>query len=182
MNGSLIPVAEAREKLILVFGRRSIRAYAPGEIPEATLQLLLEAAMAAPSAAGKDPWHFVIVRQPDRLRQLAAALPHGQMLAQASVGIIVCGDLSVAHDRQISYLLQDCSAAIENLLIAAHAAGLGACWLGIHPRPDRMTAVHKLLALPADVVPVCGISLGIPAEQREPRTRYNPACVHRETW
>jgi nitroreductase len=130
----------------------------------------------------KDPWRFVILRNRDRLKRLAAVLPNGQMIADAPVGIVVCGDLEVAHDRQLSFLLQDCSAAIENLLLAAHALGLGACWLGVHPREDRIHDVSKLLGLPRNVIPVACIPVGPPGEQKEARTRYNETYVHRETW
>ena len=117
------------EKLGFIFGRRSIRLYSPGAVSEAAVQKLLEAAMAAPSAAAKDPWRFVVVRDRQTLLAISAALPNGQMLASAALGIAVCGDLQAAHDQQLSYLLQDCSAAIENLLLCAHLLGLVACWL-----------------------------------------------------
>jgi nitroreductase len=169
-------------KLQFIFGRRSIRVYAPGEIDEATITKLLEAAMAAPSAAAKDPWHFVVIRERQTLESIAAALPFGKMLATAAVGIVVCGDLSAAHDRQLSYLLQDCSAATENLLLAAHALGLGACWLGVHPREDRVAKVRELLALPDTIVPMACIAIGRPGETKEPRTRFDAAHVHREKW
>jgi nitroreductase len=170
------------DKLRFIFGRRSIRAYAPGAISESEINQLLQAAMAAPSAVAKDPWRFVVIRQPETLAALAAALPNGGMLAAAPLGIIVCGDLEAAHDRQLSYLLQDCSAAIENLLLAAHALGLGACWLGVHPREDRMAKLKKILSLPAPVIPVAGIAIGRPGEEKEPRTRFNRDYVHWEKW
>jgi nitroreductase len=170
------------EKLAILFGRRSIRVFQPGEISEATLRSLLEAAMAAPSACAKDPWRFVVIRQSTMLRKLSEVLPNGQMLATAAVGIFVCGDLEAAHDRQLSYLLQDCSAAIENLLLAAQALGLGAVWLGVHPRENRIAQVSQLLDLPTQIIPVAGIALGRPGEVKEPRTRFNPAFVHREKW
>ncbi len=170
------------EKLDLIFRRRSIRVYRPGQISEDTLRALLEAAMAAPSAMAKDPWRFVVVRQPQTLARLAGALPHGKMLATAAAGVVVCGDSEAAHDRQLSYLLQDCSAAIENLLLAAATLGLGACWLGVHPRQDRMQALAEILELPPPVVPVAAIALGPPGEEKEPRTRFNPGCVHYEKW
>jgi nitroreductase len=94
----------------------------------------------------------------------------------------VCGDLGAAHAGELSYLLQDCSAAIENLLLAAHAQGLGACWLGVHPRQPRIEALTKILQLPDKIVPVSGIALGWPAEQQPPRTRFQPSYVHHETW
>ena len=133
------------EKLSALWGRRSIRVYAEAPIPDEAIADLLRAAMAAPSAAAKDPWRFVVVRDRAMLRRMAEVLPHGRMLAAAGAGFVVCGDLAAAHDGQLSYLLQDCSAAIENLLIAAHILGLGACWLGVHPREPRMARV----ALPA---------------------------------
>jgi nitroreductase len=168
--------------LDFIFGRRSIRVYAPGEIDDATVTRLLEAAMAAPSAMTKDPWRFMVVRQPAMLAQLAAALPGGKMLSTATLAIVACGDLDVALDRQLSFLLQDCSAAIQNLLLAAHALGLGACWVGVHPSEPAVQKVKELMGLPKPVIPVAVISLGLPGEQPEARTRYNKEYVHREKW
>jgi len=165
-----------------ILGRRSVRVYRPGEVSDEALRLMLEAAMAAPSAVAKDPWRFVVLRNRATLARVADVLPNGGMLRDAALGIIACGDLEVAHDRQLSYLLQDCSAAIENLLLAAHALGLGACWLGIHPREERIRKVSGILVLPASVIPVAGIAIGWPGEEKEPRTRYNPAYVHHEKW
>jgi nitroreductase len=165
-----------------IFGRRSIRVYSPGEVSEPVLTRLLEAAMAAPSAMTKDPWRFVVVRNKKTLTKLAALHPGAAMLASASVAIVVCGDLDAAFERQVSYLLQDCSAAIENLLLAAHAQGLGACWVGIHPGEPLIKQVRGLLSLPAAFIPVAAVSLGQPGEQPAPRTRYNPANVRAEKW
>ena len=120
----------ADQSLEFIFGRRSIRQYSAAPVSEAAVQKLLEAAMAAPSAAAKDPWRFVVIRNRQTLSAIAAALPNGQMIATAALGVAVCGDLEAAHDQQLSYLLQDCSAAIENLLLGVHVLGLGACWLG----------------------------------------------------
>jgi nitroreductase len=168
--------------LEFLFRRRSIRVFRPGPIPDDRVRRLLEAAMAAPSAVAKDPWRFVVVRERDTLARLAAALPNGQMLATAGLGIAVAGDLDAAHDRQLSYLLQDCSAAIENLLLAATALGLGACWLGVHPREDRMRRVRDMLGLPEALVPVSLVALGWPGEDKEARTRFNPDFVRYERW
>ena len=174
--------ATASDKFQFILGRRSIRVYAPGDVSEADITRLLEAAMAAPSAVAKDPWRFVVVRKKEMLSTIAAALPYGGMLATAPLGIIVCGDLDAAHDCQLGYLLQDCSAAIENLLLAVHALGLGACWLGIHPREDRISKIKEILQLPASVIPIAGIAIGHPGEEKEPRTRFNPEYVHWEKW
>ena len=166
----------------LIFGRRSIRVYSPGEVSETTVTKLLEAAMAAPSAMTKDPWRFVTVRDRETLSKLATLHPGAAMLSSAAMAIVVCGDLDVAFERQISYLLQDCSAAIENLLLAAHAQGLGACWVGIHPGEPLIKRVKELLSLPVSFVPVAAISLGPPGEQQPARTRFNADYVRREKW
>lgn len=172
----------ARDKLSLIFGRRSIRVYSPGDIDESTVTQLLEAAMAAPSAMTKDPWRFVVVREHSTLAKLGAALAGGKMLATATLGIVVCGDMDTVLDRQLSFLLQDCSAAIENLLLAAHALGLGGCWVGVHPDEAAVHRLKQQLSLPASIVPIAVMALGLPGEQPSPRTRFNRDYVHFEKW
>lgn len=169
-------------KLKVIFQRRSVRCYNAGDIQPSVIQDLLEAAMAAPSACAKDPWHFIVIRDRATLNHLADGLPNGQMLREAAVGIAVCGELGRAHDGQLSYMLQDCSAAIENILVAAAALGLGACWLGVHPREDRLTHLRKVLTIPATILPVAMIALGRPGEDKAARTRYDSDKVHSEHW
>lgn len=176
MNGT------SNDKLALIFGRRSIRVYTPGEVGDKMVTQLLEAAMAAPSAMTKDPWRFVAVRNPDTRNRLSAALPGGKMLSTAALAIVVCGDMDAVFERQLSFLLQDCSACIENLLLAAHGLGLGACWVGVHPSEDAVRSVRELLALPAPIIPIAVISLGLPGEQQEARTRFNQEYVRFEKW
>ncbi len=165
-----------------LFSRRSVRAYTDGKITNAHIQDLLEAAMAAPSAVARDPWHFIVIRSLQKRNLMADALPNGQMLRTAPVAILVCGDIEKAHGSELSYMLQDCSAAIENLLLAASMLGLGACWLGVHPREERVKAMTSLFALPSTIIPVSAIALGCPPCTPEPRTRFNRAVVHQETW
>jgi len=165
-------------KLNAIFARRSVRSYTDQPVDDTTIHDLLEAAMAAPSAVAKDPWHFYVVRDQAGRDRLADALPNGQMLRQAPVGIVVVGDLDLAHDNALSYLIQDCSAAIENLLLAAAMLGLGACWLGVHPREDRIVALQAQFDLPPSQIPISAIALGWPAQQPGARTRYNEARVH----
>lgn len=170
------------QQLDFILARRSIRVYSPGEVSDAAVTKLLEAAMAAPSAMTKDPWRFVVVRDKQALAKLAALHPGAAMLSAAAMAIVVCGDLDAAFERQLSYLLQDCSAATENLLLAAHALGLGACWVGIHPGEAGIKRVKELLALPGTVIPLAAVSIGQPGEQLEPRTRFNRDYVHTEGW
>ncbi len=165
-------------KLEAIFARRSVRAYTDEPIADETIRDLLEAAMAAPSAVARDPWHFHVVREQATRDALADALPNGQMLRSAPVGIVVVGDITQAHNEALSYLLQDCSAAVENLLLAASMLGLGACWLGVHPREDRIARLREIFELPEAMIPVACIALGRPSQRPEPRTRYHAAAVH----
>ncbi len=174
--------ANVEEKLRPIFERRSIRVYSPGEVSEEQVRTMLSAAMAAPSAAAKYPWRFVAVRNREKLSQIAQALPYGRMLATAALGIAACGDLDSAHDHQLSYLLQDCSAAIQNLLLSAHILGLGACWLGVHPREDRIQRIKEILSLPPSVIPVACIAIGHPGESKEPHAEYRADFVHFDKW
>lgn len=169
-------------ELDFIFSRRSIRKYINKEVPDELINDLLEAAMAAPSAVAKDPWHFIVIKERSTLDRLTQILPNGQMLKQATAAFVVCGDITLAHDQQESYMLQDLSAAVENILLAANALGLGTCWLGMHPRPDRMTGVRQLFDLPQDITPMCGIALGWPYSKPPARTRYNEDRVHLEKW
>ncbi|MDH4317128.1 MAG: nitroreductase family protein [Desulfobulbaceae bacterium] len=168
--------------LKFIFSRRSVRNYLDKEVPEKMLHELLEAAMAAPSAVAKDPWRYIVIRKRENLDQLASFLPHGKMLLQATAAFVVCGDIDRTHDGQESYMLQDLSASVENILLAANALGLGTCWLGVHPRRERMDNIRKLYSLPSNIIPMCAIAVGWPREQPEPRTRFNPEYVHSETW
>lgn len=165
-----------------LYSRRSVRRFTGAAIDDARIHDLLEAAMAAPSAAAKDPWHFIVVKQPALLDQIAAALPNGRFLPQAGLGIVVCGDITKTHAQELSFLLQDVGASIENLLLAASMLGLGACWLGVHPREDRMKLIADIFNLPANIIPVSVIAVGHPADQPAARTRYRSEAVHTEGW
>ncbi len=169
-------------KLETIYSRRSVRRYTQEDVPDDLVQDLLEAAMAAPSACCTDPWEFIVVRDPHTRCAIADALPYGKMLCSAPLGLVVCGNLSRAHGGELSYMLQDCSAAIENLLLAASILGLGACWLGVHPRTERVTHLRKLFDLPEHILPMAAIAVGWPDETPEARTRFNPDAVHYERW
>jgi nitroreductase len=161
-----------------IFARRSIRKYTSEPVSEGDIQTLLEAAMAAPSASNRKPWQFVVVTERERLDALADAHRHGKMLFDAPLCISVCGDLTEME----RFWVQDCSAATENLLLAAVALGLGAVWLGVHPRDERVEAVRQILGLPEHITPLNLISVGHPGERKRPRTQYDEARVHQECW
>lgn len=167
-----------RKELSFIWTRRSVRSFTPEPVPEDLIRELLSAAMSGPSACCKDPWEFLVLREKEDLARVASCLPNGSFLADASLGILVCGDLGRAHSEAISYMIQDCSAAIENLLLAANALGLGGCWLGIHPREERIAALGEIFRFPGKVIPLGAVALGYPVSRPEPRTRFNPARVH----
>ncbi len=167
-----------KELINVIFARRSIRRYTDEPVSEADIRTLLEAAMAAPSASNLKPWHFVVVTERRTLDRLAEVHPYGKMLFEAPLGIAVCGDPTTSERHWV----QDCSAATENLLLAATALGLGAVWLGVYPDADRVEAIRQVLGIPETMVPLNLVSIGHPAEEKEPRTQYDGARVHRESW
>jgi nitroreductase len=168
----------SREFIQTILARRSIRKYTAEPVSEGDIKMLLEAAMAAQSASNRKPWQFVVVTERQVLDALAEAHPHGKMLFEAPLCISVCGDLTEMEHNWV----QDCSAAAENLLLAATALDLGAVWLGVYPREDRVAAVREILDLPEMITPLNLVSIGHPAEEKEPRTQYDQSRVHRERW
>ena len=165
------------ERLQGIFSRRSIRVYTEEPVSETDLQGLLQAGMAAPSASNRKPWHFVAVTDRETLSALAQAHPYGKMLARAGAAIAVCGDPAIS-----AWWVQDCSAATENILIAAAALGLGAVWLGSHGNPEREGAIRDVLGIPDSIAVLSLLSIGHPAEEKAPRTQYEANRVHRDRW
>ncbi|MBN1766034.1 MAG: nitroreductase family protein, partial [Sedimentisphaerales bacterium] len=133
------------DALEAIFKRRSIRRFTDQPISDEIVEQLLRAAMAAPSAHNEQPWHFVTINDRTILEKITEVHPYAQMLKEAPLAICVCGDKSLENDPGVDYWVQDCSAATENILIAATALGLGSCWLGILLRPERMEALTQLL-------------------------------------
>jgi len=161
-----------------IFARRSIRAYTERPVDRETLKLLLQAAMAAPSAANSQPWEFIVIDEIEALDGLRGQLRFGQYNAPAA--IVVCGSPETAHNSAgRRFWVQDCSAAIENILIAAAGLGLGTVWIGVYPLPAVVQAVSQELGLPEQVIPLGVIYVGHPAEEKPPRTQYDE---HRVYW
>lgn len=163
-----------------IYGRRSIRQYTDQPVSEGIIEELLKAAMAAPSANNGQPWHFVVMDDRAILDAVPKWHPYASMMTQASLAIAVCADTQ--GGRSGAYWVQDCSAATQNLLLAAHARGLGAVWLGIHPERERVKEAQKLLALPKDVIPLAIVAVGYPAERKPPNDRFDAGRVHRNRW
>ena len=168
------------DAMTTIMTRRSIRAYEVEPVSPELVEALLRAAMAAPSAGNQQPWRFVVIAERATLDRLAATSPYAGPLLRAPLAVVVCGD--TVGERQPGYWVEDCSAAMENLLLAAHALGLGAVWLGYHPDLRRVELVRDMLGLPETVVPLGIAAIGHPAEERPPVDRYREDFVHRELW
>lgn len=166
------------DALEALFTRRSIRKYTDEPVSDEDLTTILEAGMNAPSANNRQPWQFVVVDDREKLNAIMDVHPYSRMLAEAPVAIIVCGDTTVSEN----YWEQDCSAATENILIAARALGLGTCWLGVTPNAQRTPAIAELFGLPDPVKPLNVIALGHPAEDKGRVERYNEDRVHKNGW
>ena len=153
--------------------RTSVRDYEARPVEKEKIEKMLRAAMAAPTAMNKQPWHFVVVDQRNVLDALAGANPYAKMLKKAPLAIVVCGNT----DRMIEgggrdFWIQDASAATENLLLAAHAMGLGAVWTGAYPSEERCISISKVLSLSDNLIPLNMIVVGYPAEQPQPKQKF----------
>jgi nitroreductase len=166
-----------------IFQRRSIRRYHQQPVEEEKLVQLLQAGMAAPSASNTRPWEFVIITKDETIGRLREVLQYGKFYAPAA--IIVCANPnldSIKKPSSFDYWVQDCSAATQNILVAAAGLGLGTCWLGIYPREQRVQVVREIAGLPETVTPLNVIYVGYPAEEKESRSQYDPARIHRERY
>ncbi len=161
-----------------ILARRSIRKYTDEPVSEEHITAMLEAAMSAPSGMNLKPWHFVVVSERERLDRLGATTKSWGMLKEAPLAVVVCGDPAISE----KYWDQDSIAALENLLIAVSMLGLGGVWLGCHPNPERVGPVREILGIPEPVVPIAVLSIGHPAEEKEPRTQYDGERVHGNRW
>ena len=166
------------DALEAILTRRSIRKYTDQKISPELVDELLKAAMSAPSANNSQPWHFVLINERQILDRVPEFHAYSSMLYFAPLAIAVCGDSNVSP----LYWAQDCCAASENILLAAHARGLGAVWLGVYPIEQRVQALGKLLDLPENIVPLSIISLGYPAAGKPSEDRYDSAKVHLNHW
>lgn len=160
--------------------RRSIRRYMDRPVEPEKVEALLAAAMAAPSAGNQQPWRFVVTSNCEILKRIAKISPYAKMLPEAPLAIVVCGE--TAGLRHPDMWPQDCAAATQNILLAAHALGLGAVWLGFYPHRDRTEGLASFLGVPISVLPLAVVAVGYPAERKEPAVRYNSDFIHYDVW
>lgn len=175
-----IPATSDMDALTAIFTRRSVRKYSNQPVSDATVKLLLQAAMSAPSAKNAQSWEFIVIRDKKTLQQIPGFHPFSKQIPDAQVAIVVCGNTKLEATQ--GHWIPDCSNASMNILLAAHSLGLGAVWTTFYPYPDRTAGIRKLLNLPDHIMPLNIIPLGYPVEKRMYQDRFNPAKIHNETW
>jgi nitroreductase len=160
--------------------RYSIRKYTDKIIPKKTIYELIELGMNAPSAGNEKPWYFIIIDDKNILNSITNFHNHSDMLKDASAAILVCFDINLEKYKGMA--VQDCSAATENILIAANAKGLGSVWLGIYPKKDRINGIKDLLYMPKNIIPFSLISLGFPKEIKIKNRIIDKNRIHYNIW
>jgi nitroreductase len=169
--------------LKVIFTRKSVRSYTGEVVPREKLDILLRAAMAAPSGRNQQPWAFIAITDQTILYKLSEGLPYAKMLPEAGAAIVVCG-YSAPHERPDSKDLwdQDCAAATQNILLGAETMNLGAVWTAVHPYPERQEFIRKILNIPTEIFPFCVIPVGYPTGVEQPKDKFDPNKIHWEMW
>lgn len=164
-----------------IMTRTSIRQFTAQPVTDEQVDTLLRCGLAAPTAVNAQPWDFVVVRDRAILDTLGQRYPNTRISENVSVAIVPCGNLEKTFRAAPDFWIQDVSAATENILLAAHAMGLGAVWTGVYPT-DKVAPVQELLGLPEHIIPLCIIPIGYPAENPEPKDKYKPEIIHYDRW
>jgi flavin reductase (DIM6/NTAB) family NADH-FMN oxidoreductase RutF/nitroreductase len=166
------------ETLKVIHSRKSVRHFTDQAVSKEQIELLLQAGMAAPTAVNRQPWAFYVVTRRETLDSLSEQLPYAKMLSQAQAAIVVCGDMEKAGNlKDKAYWVQDCSAATQNILLAAESIGLGAVWTAVFPYDDRSSVVIETLKLPANHIPLNVIPIGYPTGEDTPKDKWKPENV-----
>lgn len=166
-----------------ILKRTSIRSYENKTVEKEKIEKLLRAGMAAPTAMNKQPWHFVVITDKGQLQKLSEANPYAAMAAKAPLAIVVCGDMNKAAEGNArEFWIQDCSAATENILLAATGMGLGSVWTGTYPSKERCADVAKVLGLPESLIPLNTIVIGYPDADVSPKDKWNTENISYNTY
>lgn len=163
-----------------LLNRRSIRKYTNQKISKENINTILEAAMYTPSAMNLQSWQFIVIDDRAVLMEIIKSIPYAEMLKQSAAAILVCGDSAI--EKNESWLLQNCSAAIQNILLSAFGLGIGSCWIGIHGMEDIIKNIKLLFKLPVNIVPVSLISFGYPDEEMTAEERFKQDKIHHNKW
>jgi nitroreductase len=170
------------DMLSVIHHRKSVRNFTGESIKQSDIDILLKAAMAAPSAVNCQPWEFILATERTILDALGNALPFAKMIYNAGAAIIVCGVPAQAHRQMDEYAVIDSALASQNILLAAEAIGLGAVWTAAYPYPERMNSVRTILKIPGDVIPLNVIPLGYPTGEDTPKQKFHSEKIHKEQW
>lgn len=166
-----------------IMTRTSIRDYTEKPIEKEKVELMLRAAMSAPSAGNKQPWRFVVIKDKNTLQKISAHFKTMGMVQKAPMAIVLCGDLTKTFPGDgLGLWAEDVSAATENLLLAAHSLGLGAVWCGVYPMEERVTILKEMLKLPENIIPLNVVPIGYPAKASAPKDKWKPENIHYEVW
>ncbi len=165
-----------------IHSRKSVRQFTSEPVSEKQVETLLRAAMAAPTAVNYQPWRFVVLNDRESLDALAEHLPFAKMITQAPLVIVVCGETLWMRGEENPFWSLDCSAAAQNMLLAAEAIGLGAVWTAAYPDKNICKAVSEALGLPSTVQPLCVVPVGHPAGNDQPKDKWKPENIHYGKW
>lgn len=164
-----------------IMTRTSIRSYTDQQVDDSTINRILRAGMAAPTAANQQPWHFVVVTDQNLKDSITSAFEYTKMVAHCSFAVVVCGDMDNLFQGDVpdgGFWVEDCSAASENMLLAAHALGVGGVWCGIYPLKDREERLRGILNLPSNLTPLNVMAFGYPSGNMTPKDKWTPAKIH----
>ena len=175
-GGCKAPQESAPSALDVIMTRTSVRNFTGEPVSQEQLETLLKAGMAAPTAMNSQPWRFVVVTDKEKIAQVFGSGFRGEMFKAAGAVIVVCGEM------ENMFWFEDCSAAAENILLAAHALGLGAVWTAGYPAMERIAPIAAALGIPEKVLPLCIIPVGVPAETPAPKDNWKAENIHWNQW
>lgn len=179
--------------LDVIMTRTSIRSYTGDPVSQEQLETILKAGMAAPTAMNSQPWRFVVVTDKEKIATVFGSGFRGEMFNNAGAVIVVCGESTSLRkpfgqpdapesEQPNMFWFEDCSAAAENILLAAHSLGLGAVWTAGYPGMERVAPIAAALGIPEKVIPLCVIPVGVPAESPAPKDKWKPEYIHWNQW
>ena len=183
----------APSALDVIMTRTSVRSFTGDPISKEQLETILKAGMAAPSAINIQPWRFVVVTDKEKIASVFANGFQKDMYTQAGAVIVVCGQTTMMRkpfgqpdapeeEQPNMFWYEDCSAVAQNILLAVKALGLGAVWTAGYPAMERVAPIAQALGIPENVVPLCVIPVGVPAEDPTPKDKWKPENIHWEQW
>ena len=177
----------------IILSRTSIRSFTGEAVEKEQIETILKAGMAAPSAMNIQPWRFVVLTDKERIAEIFGQGPRSGMFTSAGAVIVVCGETTVIRkpfgepdapesEQPNIFWYEDCSAAAQNILLAVKSLRLGAVWTAGYPAMERIEPICEALGLPENVLPLCIIPVGVPAEDPAPKDKWNPDNIHWEKW